>query len=213
MKKIFFCCWLLLAAGGIWPCHVQAQEQELQQLALDIEKLAEFKKILTLMYDGYKIVKNGYDKVKSITSGTYSIHEVFLDGLYLVNPEIRKYSRVADIISYQIAIVSEYKSALKLFRSSGAFDADKLSYLEGVYSKLFDDSVEQLDELTSILTAQQLRMSDDERLAGIDRIYDDMQRKLLFLRNFNLGQKQLAISAIKDKTEVQTIKNLHGIGN
>ncbi|UPK68027.1 TerB family tellurite resistance protein [Chitinophaga filiformis] len=210
MRAIWLAC-LLLFVAGTSPHYARAQADELAQLALNIEKLAELKKILQSMYDGYRIISEGYNKVKDITSGNYKLHELFLDGLYLVSPAVRKYARVADILSYQLTMVREYKAALKQFRSSGAFDADYLAYLATVYKRLMDDTLFQLDELTMILTAQQLRMSDDERLAAIDRIYNNMEQKLLFLRSFNTQQKLVAIAGMKEKTELSTLRSLHGI--
>ena len=62
---------------------------------------------------------------------------------------------------------------------------DELLYIGQVYGNLFNQSLKGLDDLTLILTANKLRMSDAERLAGIDKIYDGMQDKLQFLRSFN----------------------------
>ncbi|PWV47134.1 hypothetical protein [Chitinophaga sp. S165] len=210
MKKIVFASWLLLMAA-LLPARSAAQAEELAQLALNIEKLAELKKILQTMYDGYNLISQGYNKVKDITSGNYQLHQLFLDGLYLVNPSIRKYTRVADIIGYQVAIVKEYKAALRVFSGSGVFETDYLDYLSKVYKRLLDDTAEQLDQLTLVLTANKLRMSDDERLATIDRIYTNMEQKLLFLRSFNQQQKQVAIAGLKEKTELSTLRQLHGI--
>src|SRR5699024_5396778 len=99
MKKIFFVLLLLIASAPIQP--VSAQAAELQQLVLDIEKLSQLKKILTDMTTGYDIVSKGYGTVKDLTEGNFNLHEAFLNGLFIVNPRLRKYRRVADIIRYQ----------------------------------------------------------------------------------------------------------------
>lgn len=80
---------------------VNAQSQETQQLLLNVEKLSQLKNILSDMKRGYSVITNGYNSVKNIAKGNFSLHEVFLDGLMLVNPEIKKYRRIADIINYQ----------------------------------------------------------------------------------------------------------------
>ena len=190
---------------------VKAQEHEVMQLVLNLEKLNQLRDILQKMYDGYQIVVEGYNKVKDITSGNFQLHEVFLDGLYLVSPEVKKYRRVVDIIDYQSRLVREYKDAFARFKASGAFTIDQIDYLATVYGRLFSDSLQSLDELLLVITARQLRMTDDERIKAIDRIADDMVKKYAFLKSFNNQQGLLALTKLKAKTESQTIKNLYGI--
>ncbi|TXJ25031.1 MAG: TerB family tellurite resistance protein [Chitinophagaceae bacterium] len=193
------------------PLHGYTQATELVQLALNIEKLNQFRQILQKMYDAYKIISAGYDKVKDITSGNFKLHQVFLDGLFQVSPGVRNYPRVKDIVNDQIAIIKEYKDAAKTFKLSNAFDAGQLGYLDGVYKRIFDDSLRNLEELVMIITAGQLRMNDAERLQAIDRIHNTMKDKLTFLREFNDEHSMIAIQSLQEKAELNTIKQLHGL--
>lgn len=187
----------------------RAQSTEVQQLLLNVEKLSQLKNILSDMKRGYTIVANGYNAVKNISQGNFSIHEVFLDGLMLVNPEIRKYERVADIITYQQHLISEYKSAYDRFRNSGTFSPEELSYLSGIYGRLFDQSIGNLDELLTVITSSKLRMSDDERLRAIDRIFLDMQDKLIFLRSFNKEASILNLQRQKEKSDINATRRYY----
>ncbi len=56
-------------------------------------------------------------------------------------------------------------------------------------------------------------MSDDERLAAIDRIYADMQDKLVFLRYFNNNTTILALQRAKEQNDVVTMSQIYGICN
>lgn len=183
---------------------VRAQSNEVQQLLLNWEKLNQLKNILNDMKKGYQIVSQGYNSIKNIASGNFSLHETFIDGLMMVNPEIKKYKRVAEIISYQKQLVSEYKNAYNRFINSNTFNAKELKYLGKVYKQLANQSMDNLDELTTIITSSQLRMSDDERLQAIDRIFVDTQDKLQFLRDFN---KQTSILSLQRKKEMADIQS------
>ena len=134
------------------------QSTEVQQLILNVEKLSQLKNILTDMKKGYTIVSTGYNSVKNIAQGNFSMHDLFLNGLWLVSPEVRKYYKITEIIRYQKDIVLEYKSAFKRFAGSGTFNVSELNYLSKVYSKLFDESLENLDQLAMVITANKLRM-------------------------------------------------------
>lgn len=185
-----------------------AQSTEAQQLLLNVEKLSQLKNILKDMKKGYTVISNGYNAVKNISQGNFSLHEAFLDGLMLVSPEVRKYRRVGDILSFQKDILSEYKHAFKQFNSSGLFNPAELDYLAKVYSGLFSQSVDNLDELTLIFTANSLRMSDEDRLAAIDRIFADTSDKLTFLRSFNRQAGTLLIQRKAARADIEGAKAL-----
>ena len=130
-----------------------------------------------------------------------------------VSPTVRKYKRVGDIIKYQVLLVKEYKAAFNRFSNSGNFNADEIAYFEKVYSKLFKESIRNLDELTTVISANTLRMSDDERLAAIDKVYADMQDKLSFLRNFNNNTSVLAIQRTKESNDVNALRSIYKVNN
>lgn len=200
---------LLLAFLSLSP-RATAQVQELKQLALNIEKLAQFRAILKDMKEGYEILTKGYNTVKDLTKGNFDLHKTFLDALLQVSPAIRNYKRVGDIIDYQIQIVQDSGRHRNKLQSSGLFAPEELNYFSGVYEKIFEESLRNLEELTDVLTAGKIRMSDEERLATIDRIYMAMQDKMLFVRDFNSETAVLAVQRAKEARDVEAIRFLTG---
>ncbi|NGF55573.1 TerB family tellurite resistance protein [Parapedobacter sp. SGR-10] len=209
MKKMIVITALVLAA--LLPAgKVSAQANEIAQLLLNVEKLAQFKQILSDMKKGYEILSGGYNTVKNISEGNFNLHRVFLDGLMEVSPTVRGYRRVADIADYQLTLVREYRNAYNRFKRDGNFNPEELAYLGRVYDKLFRESLRNLDELLTVVTAGKARMSDDERLQAIDRIYLDMQDKLMFLRHFNNNTTVLAVQRAKEKNDARTMRRVYG---
>lgn len=186
----------------------RAQSTEIQQLLLNVEKLAQFKSILSDMKTGYQILTTGYNAVKDISKGNFSLHETFLEGLMAVSPEVRKYHKIVDIISMQSRIVSEYKGAFSKFKSSGNFNVQEVDYMASVYGQLNKQSLQNLDALLMVITAGQLRMSDDERLTAIDRIFEDTQEKLMFLRHFNAQGVGISRQRSLEHRDVSTMQEL-----
>lgn len=209
MKKILFI--LLLGLGIVKSLPVAAQAQELEELALDIQKLSALKSILNEMYDGYKILTTGYNAVKEISEGTFSLHKLFLDNLLSVSPAVKQYVRVVDIINAQARLVSEYKAALAHFRGIQLFNSADVTYLQSVYTNLFDRSLDDLDELLMVITDGKLRASDAERLSAIDHIYKNMEDKLEFLHAFNNNAGLLGTQRQKALEENQALLRLYGI--
>lgn len=189
------------------------QTQEAAQLLLNYEKLKQLEEILDNMYKGYKILTEGYNRIKGIAEGNYKLHQVFLDGLLAVNPTVRKYKRIPQIIAYQQLLVKEYKRAFNRFKDDEHLTAREIRYITYVYEQLIKQSLKNLEELTMIITASQLRMSDDERLLAIDRIFFDMVDKASFLRQFNNSTQLLIIQRAKEKSEVDALKKLNEITN
>lgn len=210
MKKLII---ILLCVGMGIPVKLFAQSEEAQQLLLNVEKLAQLKQILTDLKKGYQIVSTGYNTIKNISEGNFNLHKAFIDGLMEVSPTVRKYRKVADIINYQILIVKEYKNAYSRFRQDNNFNAGEISYLGKVYSNLFNQSLKNLEALATVITANKLRMSDDERLKAIDDIHTSMFDKLIFLRHFNNNTIILAIQRAREKKDANTVQKIYGITN
>lgn len=200
----------LLLTLGFQPARAQISTgQDMQQLLYDIEKLTQFKAILSDMQQGYTILTQGYEQVKSLSQGNFNLHSVFLNSLMQVNPEVAKYARVADVITDEASILSEYKKAYHQFQNSGGFNADELDYLARVYAQLTQAALNDVDELTNVITASKLRMSDDERLSAIDRIYASSSDKLSFLRDFNRRTNMLLLQRTQEQNEVNNLKPLY----
>jgi len=108
--------------------------------------------------------------------------------------------------------VKQYKIAFNAFRSSNLFSIEEMEYMSAVYGRLTKESLKNLEELMLIVTASKLRMSDDERLNGIDRIYANMEDAWLFLCDFNNRAKMLGLQRAKANNDVETVKILYGIG-
>ena len=179
-----------------------AQSVEAQQLLLNVEKLSQLKKILDNMYEGYRIVSKGYNIIKDISEGSFNLHQIFLDGLLQVSPAVKKYEKIPEIIRNQTMLVKEYKQAFKNFNRTNLFNAGEIKYLKIVYTNLLSKSLQNLSSLALVLTAGNLRMSEEERLKAIDQIAEDMTDKLNFLRNFNKENNILAVQRGREKVDV-----------
>ena len=208
MKKLYLIVTILVCLMG---GKANAQTYEAQVLVLNYQKLMQLKDILDKMYKGYEILLKGYNTIKDISEGNFKLHQVFLDALYAVNPAVKKYKHIPSIIEYQQFLVAEGSKAYNKFRNDKNLTDREVKYIGHVYSYLFRQSVQNLDELLMILTPSQLRMSDDERIHAIDRIFHDLENKLAFMKEFNHSTRMLIMQRAKDKNEIETIRKLHEV--
>jgi DNA repair ATPase RecN len=206
MKKIVFA--IVLSACFLTS---NAQSDEVQQLLLNVEKLAQFKKILKQMKDAYKIISKGYTAVRDISQGNFNLHKTFLDALMEVSPAVKKHKRITDIFSYQQRIIKEYKAAFSEFKADKQFTPEEIDYLSKVYGNLANQSLKSLEELTMVITAGKLRMSDDERLQAIDKVYNEVVDQFSFLKEFNNITALLALQRKAEQAEINLSKRINGI--
>jgi len=206
------CVWILLLLFFL-SSKSFGQTQAIQQLLLDVEKLTQLKSILTELKDGYKIVSNGYTTIKNISEDNFNLHDIFLKSLLEVTPAVKNYVRIKDIIDAQLSIVREYKNALKQFKGSGEFSVDEMGYLEKVYAHLFNHSLDNLQTMLMVITAGQLRMSDDERINSIDGVWKEVSQELTFLRHFNNQARILCLQRLKEKNDLSAMDQLYDVND
>jgi hypothetical protein len=175
----------------------QSLTDDIEQLSFDYQKLAEEKKMLNDMYTAYKVIDKGYENVRSITEGNFNLHKAFLDALLLVSPTVQSYYKVKRIVDNEVELVKEYTAASNAYQTGD----------------LLNSSLTNLTELTMVLTAGQLRMSDAERLAAIDRIDENMGLQLQFLRQFNNYTAILAGQRGIEQNDNAAMHGLNGLGN
>jgi hypothetical protein len=207
MKKIFLVSILVLIAFE----QNMAQSYYVERLILDIEKLAQLKGILSDMYSGYATLSQGYDEVRNLSEANFNLHSNYLNGLLQVNPAVQNSPTVSAIIQNEGEMVTAWQSAYQRFSADPHFSTAEISYINTVYVNLMSGCQDNLNNLTTILTAGDLRMSDAERLRAIGEIYSDAREKLEFLKVFNSTTTILAVQRAKELNDVGTIRNLYGM--
>jgi hypothetical protein len=211
MKKKTFLLLSLLFPGLLLTSSGRAQGFDIQQLILDVQKLASLKGILSDMKNGYVALEKDYSAIRDVASGSFNLHKAFLDGLLAVSPAVRNYRRAADIIELQASLIANYKRVWPSFKQKGGFQPDELAMIGDIYVGLLQDGLRALDDLSKVLTDGTIRASDAERMRQIDVIYDGMAERSAFMDRFNNSTALLLQQRQGVYDEDRTIQTLHGI--
>jgi len=192
------------------PVFAQAQSISdcIQQLALDYQKLANMKNVLSEMYKGYAVLTTGYTAVRDVSQGNFTLNEAFLDGLYVVSPTVRKYPRIQQIITQQGQLVS---LCANLRKNTAYMSVDEIGYVSNVLDNVITRSLNNLDALGLVLSDQKLRMSDSERLRLIDQLYGESKEQLAFTLRMNDKLNTLAAHRAADQQNNRTTRQLYGL--
>lgn len=150
-----------------------------------LEQIAKLELYLQEAKKGYSIVQQGLTTIGDIKKGDLDLHSLFFSTLKDVNPAIKSWGKVADIMAMQAQILLGCASTLKQFGSSPSFSVADLKYLSAVYSNLKNLTLTDIDVLTGLVTDGNWQMSDDERISRIDQLYTRVAEKYTFLRSFS----------------------------
>ena len=103
------------------------------------------------------------------------------------------------------------KAAYNKFKLDKNFTVDELKVMANVCGNLLNEGVKCLDELVMVVTAGNLRMSDDERLEAIDKIYSKVSQQFSFLKEINNGTAVLSVQREKEQQDIDMSRKMHGI--
>lgn len=209
MKNGLFTALLGLVLLG-FPSGLRAQDAEIQQLLLNVQKLDQLKDVLANMEQKYRILSQGYQQVKSMTEGNFRMHEAFLGRLQQVNPQVKSYYKVGEIIALQIRIIKGIAESKNELQWDEFFDSGELEGVLRIYSSFSTSSLKNLEELTLVLSDRQLQMDDWERLQSIDRIHESMLGLAQGLSRFHVSLADLTSLRRAHGLENKTIKQILG---
>ncbi|HEY4334664.1 MAG TPA: hypothetical protein VGM89_02175 [Puia sp.] len=208
MKKLFI---LLI---GILPATVGRSQSILdlsEQLAFDIQKLASIKSTLQDMVKGFDRLKSGYTQIRDVVKDNFNLHKTYLDALWVLSPAVRADPGLSKTLATAIAIVNAWRTATARYATNPFFTPNERSYITATLDALLRHCNQAVEELTLITTDNELRMTDAQRLAALDRIAVDIGDDTAFLQHFN---NSLAIEAARRQREandITTLKSLYGL--
>ena len=186
-------------------------QQKQTQIQYLLDQIAANKVSIDYLEKGYEFAKTGLNTIQNIKKGDFNLHRDFFGSLEIVNPKIKTYARVADIIGYQVRIVKNISTTIKNLKESRQFNTDELDHSKAVFENLLDECVKNVDELYLIITSDELQMTDDERIKRIDQLYTDMQDKYSLCQSFSKECSVLAMQRLSEQVEIMMSKKLNGV--
>jgi hypothetical protein len=174
-----------------------------------VQQIAALKIYTGYLQRGYQIAKTGLNTIGNIKDGHFKLDQVFFDGLKTINPNVKRYSRVGDIITLNIEIINLSGKAMKAAQASDRFNKDELDYATKVFNNVKADCNELIDELTQTLSPGELKLSDDERIKRIDKVYSEMKDRHSFINSFCKDLDRLRIQRSQELRDVNTLQKLY----
>lgn len=212
MKKI-----VIILVMTLLSCAVEAQttaewtRQKKTQRKYLLQQIAALKVYTGYVSKGYSVAKNGLNVINRIKEGDFTLHKTNLEKLSAINPTIRRYTKIAAILSLQKEIAGKCARSIRQFKNSRQFTPGEINYINDVCSKLLSDCADNLDKLLQVINNGRLNMTDDERIAMIDSIYTDLQDKQIFVRSFCGRTTTLMLQRQSDLNDITISKKLNAL--
>lgn len=186
-----------------------SQSQDLKQLELDIQKLAQLKSMLSEMYRGYNILDKGYSSIKDLSQGNYALHKTYLDKLLDISLTVKTDPKIASVIDEQKQIDAACQSSRQLITQSAAFNSSEKASILTLLQNIAARSNSLIGELQMITTPGVLRMNDAERMEAIARIEKAMKEKLVMVQQQRKNIESLNALRNKQLSETEKLKSLY----
>ncbi len=200
---------LLLVMVGLFNGSLYAQQAKQKRMLL--LQIAALRTYADYAAKGYKAVKSGLNFISDAKKGEVNLHSDYFTSLISVNPNVKNYARVAEIIALHVQIAKKYNRTIEGIRQDDLFHGRELDYIERTFKRLLDSCGESLDTLFLITTSTKLEMKDDERIERIDQIYEQASQDYAFCEKFSGEIKMLSLSKAKEKNDVKQAGKLLGL--
>jgi hypothetical protein len=194
---IFFMCFIVCGAAR-GQSDIKVMLKQIALLAVHVRELE----------NAIEIARDGLTAIHEIKNGEFNLHNLFFSSLKSVNPAVSKYSRIAVIIADQISIITDFKNLSQRLKTEKRITGIELSYVKSVYSHIAAECSKSLGDLIIVTASGSLEMTDDERIKRIDLIYDDMNDKFAFSRQFTSKTSQLVNERESQYKDLRLLKTL-----
>lgn len=199
---------LILMMACAATVRTDAQTQEMEQLKLNLEKLAQFKLMLTEMKSGYQTLLNGYNALRDAGRANFSLHKEYLDGLLTVSSSVASQPAVQRIYAEQKRLLSDGKTWIARLKGAQAFKVSEINEIVTSYTTMVALVDADTELLLRVLAPGLFRMSDGERSGFISAIESSVQRQVqkfaMLQEQYN---RQLSLR-IQTKRDAQDIRRL-----
>lgn len=209
MKKMMIMVVLLLfvnlANAQTWDEWFKQKSTQKKYL---IQQIAALKEYSDYALKGYAIVNNGLNTIRDIKDGDFHLHDNYFISLISINPTVKRYAKIVEIVSIAKNITTESSKLIKACIKSHQFSKEELSYLKRVFNVVLMDCANVLDQLSLLSANGQLSMNDDERITGIDNLFDSMINCWGFTKSFCNNTKTLLTQRENEQKDIIISKKL-----
>ncbi|WP_448698246.1 hypothetical protein ACFGVR_15615 [Mucilaginibacter sp. AW1-3] len=185
------------------PAQAQLFGQANAQIKYYEQQLAAYNALRSEIKQGYNVCKNGLNAIANINTEELNAHTAYYTALKTPSSAVKKSNQVKDILNYQTYINSAFS------QSFNGLTSDEVIYETTVKNKVLSQCSKDITDLQNLLAANELQLSDDERLKILNAIHASMLEKYQFSQSFINSIKILVLRRQQETNDAHTITNLY----
>jgi hypothetical protein len=186
-------------AQGLGDWFNQAGEQKRYYL----QQIAAYQAFAAELKQGYGVVQHGLGGIRDINTAELVLHTAYYQSLRVASPAVKNNVQVRAVLEWERLIVLQFSAV-----SFAGLLADEQQYVVAVRATVFKACDQDLNDLSELLAAGGLQMSDGERLKRLGLIHAAMLDKYEFTQSFIGSVRLLVLQRQKELNDVQTLKKL-----
>lgn len=203
MKTIF-----ILFIGVCLGLSAIGQAQELEQLKLNIAKLAQLRLQLSQAKQGYQMLLGSYQQLRDVGKGNFTIHQQQLDALWQVSATVLQSPIVGLLKQQSSSLDSLLHEGLTFLKGSGVFTHQEQMVLQEQLDQYKGEMHALYQRQQLVLTPRLLQLREAERLGLLQQVamqgdvcLEKAKQKLSQQRLIGMQRKQ----AIRDRKMIQQL--------
>lgn len=175
-----------------------------------LAQIAALQTYISGLEKGYNIAKSGLTTIGNITNGELGLHTLYFSSLQRVNPAIRHYSKVSGITQLEDHADMVRKRMMDEASGSRLLSANELKELQSINNNFASDESKDLEELKLLVSDDSLKMTDDERIKNIDKLYLAVQKKYAGVQQLADNVHALINGRKQQQSDAALLKQLYG---
>ena len=175
--------------------------------------LAQIAALQTYLYGlekGYRITRDELTTISRIKDGELGLHTLYFNSLEAVSPAVRHYSKVKGIAQTEDNADIVRKKMMDEVSSVNLLSGSERMAMSGLNESIATDEAKDLKELKLLVSDDSLKMTDDERIKNIDRLYRSVQKKYVGVQWLVGNIHALVIGRKQQQKDAAVLKQLYG---
>ncbi|MBL4674670.1 MAG: conjugal transfer protein TraI [Mucilaginibacter sp.] len=140
-----------------------------------------------------------------------NLYANYYQELAKVKKLLADYQMVKEVVNRQKQLLTEYRQAGALFNRDPHFSAAERRYIGTIYEGILQESLRNLEAVTTAVTSISTQMDDADRWLRIDHAAKAIHINLDHLRQFNRQNTLLSLLRTRDDGDRSAVQRLYGL--
>ncbi|GAA0537159.1 hypothetical protein LX66_1913 [Chitinophaga japonensis] len=197
-----------IAKGQTFSEWFRQKKTQKKYLAQQITALRVYKGYVK---KGWDIAQKGLSVARQFKGGEFNLHELFFHSLKEINPIVKRYPKVGEIIAMQVNIMKLHQQNKLTLQNQGMLTEEELEEVDKAYQRLMKDCLYLVNDLMAVTSSGKMELTDDERINMIDLLHAECLDQYHFAKAYGNEALLFSLNRFREKEEQAEVEWIYGI--